>query len=198
MTLMTVTRFSTGQRTDSLLAGGVGWAQQSDFEKIADIVVGSGGAASVTFSSIPSDYKHLQIRYVARSTEAQTVSGAPGMRLNGVTTSTYASHGLLGDGSTASSSAYAGYDYMYFFRVAGANATSGIFGVGIVDILDYASSAKNKTIRYLNGTDTNNAGSVAFSSGVALSTSPVTSVTFDPRSSSLWAQYTSFSLYGIK
>jgi hypothetical protein len=39
----------------------------NSYESIATTTVGSGGSATVTFSSIPATYKHLQVRTLIRS-----------------------------------------------------------------------------------------------------------------------------------
>ena len=40
------------------------------YESIATVTVGAGGSSSVTFSSIPSTYQHLQIRYINTTSTA--------------------------------------------------------------------------------------------------------------------------------
>jgi len=40
------------------------YAGGGDFESIATVTVGSGGAASIEFASIPSTFQHLQIRFM--------------------------------------------------------------------------------------------------------------------------------------
>jgi hypothetical protein len=43
-------------------------AAVGDFESIATVTVGGGGAATVEFTSIPATYTHLQLRYIAQKT----------------------------------------------------------------------------------------------------------------------------------
>ena len=54
-----------------LLTGGVA-ASLTDYESIASTTVGSGGSASVTFSSIAGTYSHLQVRFLGRDNRAST------------------------------------------------------------------------------------------------------------------------------
>jgi len=75
--------------------------------------------------------------------------------------------------------------------------TANVFSAGIVDILDYANTTTNKTVRVLSGSDYNGSGEFAFTSGALLSTSAVTSLLFYIDSLTI-AQYSSFALYGIK
>jgi hypothetical protein len=164
------------------------------FVPIATTTVPSGGAASVTFSSIPSTYTHLQIRGIARSTGAgQNML----VQLNSDTGSNYAFHNLYGDGSSAASTAnttqvsgYAGY-------VPATSSTANAFGGFVFDVLDYANTNKYKTIRSLNGTDLNGSGLMVFTSGLWMNTAATTTLTFYMNSGNL-AQYSSFTLYGIK
>ena len=70
-----------------------------------------------------------------------------------------------------------------------------MMGVLILDVHDYASTSKNKTIRSLNGNDQNGAGDIYLTSGLWLSTAAVTSLTLFTSANYL---NTTFSLYGIK
>ena len=45
----------------------------NSYESIQTVTVGSGGQSTISFTSIPSTYKHLQIRMLARATGASTV-----------------------------------------------------------------------------------------------------------------------------
>ena len=165
------------------------------YESIATTVVGSGGSSSIDFSSIPSTYKHLQIRYIARSTRAATDTQV-NMRFNGAT-SGYSAHILYGDGSSVSGSGYPSQSFINMNDIPAANAGSNIFNAAVVDILDYASTAKNKTVRSLIGRDLNGSGLVLLHSGLYQSTSAISSITIYPAADN-FAQYSSFALYGIK
>lgn len=67
----------------------------------------------------------------------------------------------------------------------------------VVDILDYANTNKNKTIRVLAGVDNNGSGEVALNSGLWPSTSALNTIKILTTSGNL-NQYSSFALYGIK
>jgi hypothetical protein len=170
----------------------------NSYESIATVTVGGGGAADVTFSSIPSTYQHLQIRMIGRSDRA-AVRDAIKFKFN-ATSSTYALHEIIGDGSTATASQQTGStNGVDLGLMSGASATSGVFGADVFDILDYASTNKNKTIRVLNGIDNNDTnGSIRFESGLWVDTSAVTSITLAPAFGTNFAQYSSFALYGCK
>jgi hypothetical protein len=69
----------------------------------------------------------------------------------------------------------------------------------VVDVLDYASNTKFKTVKGLGGYDGNNTnGIVTFRSFAWMNTNPINSITFDFTSSANLAEYTQLALYGIK
>ena len=157
--------------------------------------------ATVTFSSIPQNYEHLQIRAITR--DARAISGANPceMSFNGDTTFTnYRQHYLGGDGASSyAGTVQASGRYAAFGQSAGASNSANIFAVNIVDILDYTNTNKYKTVRLLDGLDVNGTGGqVDLQSSLWLSTSAITQIDITPRSSTGFAQYSSFALYGIK
>ncbi len=185
---------STITRYVDMLAGNAAFVD-GFYESIATVTVGSGGAASVTFSSIPSTFQHLQIRGIARG----TVGGADEniyMKFNGVAGTSYSWHRILGDGSGISSSANPSQPNAVITVVSASSSPANVFGATVVDILDYANTNKNKTVRGLGGSDQNGGGYACFQSFAFNNTSAITSI--DITSSANWAQYTSFALYGIK
>ena len=119
------------------------------------------------------------------------------MRFNSDTGSNYAFHTLSGNGSTASATGSATQtSFNDFMRAASNSLTAGIFGVAVVDILDYANTNKYKTLRALQGGDSNGAGMVGITSGVWMSTAAISTITINP-SGGTAIQYSSFALYGI-
>jgi hypothetical protein len=181
-----------------LLSGGVA---PTDYESIQTVTVGGAGAASVDFTSIPSTYSHLQIRAIARSAAAgSSITANTRFYINGDTTSAnYTYHRLSGQGSTATAAGGTSLPGAYPGSVTPENgALSNLFAGYVIDILDYANTNKNKTIRSLAGSDANGSGTIWFGSMAWLSTSAITSLSFNIESGSNFAQYSSFALYGIK
>ena len=174
----------------------------TSFEPIATTTVGAGGAASVTFSSIPSTYTHLQVRLLAKSSD--TGSGGSDnlvMSINSDTTYTnYRNHYLDGNGSAvAAGSIQASGFYSYVSDIANSySGAASMFGGAIIDILDYTNTNKYKTIRSINGTDRNGAGSVNLLSSLWINTNAVTTLTFNCVTGTSISQYSSFALYGVK
>jgi hypothetical protein len=155
-------------------------------------------ASSITFSSIPQDYTHLQIRGIARSTRTEVNSGI-NITMNSDTGSNYSYHGIYGSGSSAASYSGASQTAMYSGGILAASSTASCFSPIVIDILDYNNTNKFKTIRILSGSDQNSASfsEVGLVSGNYRSTTAVSSLTLTAAVNNL-AQYSSFALYGIK
>ena len=176
----------------------------SDFYQIATTTVGSGGTSSITFSSIPADYTHLQIRASYQTERGTYPLDKIFIRFNSDSGSNYSCHNLKGDGSSASSGAENSTQIVDADSSSTTAASGGlVFGPLIMDILDYANTNKYKTIRMLKGFDTNGTvagfgGRVGLISGNWRSTSAITSVTFTVDNAADFSQYSRFDLYGIK
>jgi hypothetical protein len=171
-----------------LILAGVGAGPSGDYQSIATTTVGVGGATTVTFSSISSTYKHLQIRIFDMWAADHNVT----MQFNGDTAANYSYHNLSGNGSAVASNASAPDSVMY---LPGTSGGSGYPLVIVCDILDYADTNKYKTVRALGGNDNNSTqGVVALRSNNWRSTSAVSSISLAGN----FAQYSSFALYGIK
>lgn len=177
----------------ALVAGitGSGGASLSSYESIAT-ATGTGSSGTITFSSIPSTFKHLQVRI-----HQITASGSNDINLtmNNDTGANYAVHYLYGTGSSVSATGFIG---MTFIKAAGVydTATTTQANVSIVDILDYVSTTKNKTARIIEGVDKNGTGSISIDSGLWLNTAAINRLDFT--SGSNFATTTRIALYGIK
>ena len=170
------------------------------FVALATQTVGAGGATSVTFSSIPQIYKHLQIRATARGTLAQPYDHIV-FTINGAT-SGYYRHLVLNDGvNVPESYNYASDNKLSFGYLAGNSTTANVFGGVVLDILDYTNTNKRKTVRSLNGYNQNSSGGgqqyISISGGTYPSNSAITSIEIKSESANL-AQYSHFALYGIQ
>ena len=179
----------------SMLAGNAAYAPSS-YESIAT-ATGTGSSSTITFSSIPSTYTHLEIRYIARTTGTYTYEDSK-WRFNGQTSS-YSFHVFNGDGiSTGNAGASTNTAYIGVGLTSGASAAASIYGSGVVSILDYANTNKNKTYRVLTGEDRNGTGHMQLGSGLYFgSTNAISSITIDTISGN-WTTDSKFALYGIK
>ena len=161
------------------------------------VQVGSGGSSTITFSSIPATYTHLQIRYAAKGSSGTVYSR---LRFNSDTSTNYYSHELVGGGGGGvGAQAYSGASFnSIVLSGQGFTSVSNTFNAGVVDILDYTSTSKNKTVRYLDGFDANGSGNIGLYSGVWSATPAAITQIDIIISSGNFAQYSSFALYGIK
>lgn len=179
----------------SMLAGNAAFSPNS-YESIATLTA-AGGETSVTFSSIPSTYASLQIRYQAR--RGASGVGVVILQPNGDTTgANYAYHYLRGTGSAVSAFGTTGTAGMYLDQFSGTNYPAS--GVGIIDIHDYASTTKAKTVRSFGGFDDNGTLSISriqLSSGLWTQTTAISSIVLTFAGDTLNAGSV-FSLYGIK
>ena len=170
----------------------------NSYESIQTITV-STAVSSITFSSIPATFKHLQLRYIAK-TSRSAVNDYAKVELSGDTTAAnYRSHTLSGGGSTAVAENHTNAIELSGFP---GNTNASMFGSGVLDFLDYTSTDKYKTIRILDGFDQNSAstgaGIIAFESGLWMSFSTISSIKIYPGTGPNFVEYSSFALYGIK
>ena len=167
-------------------------ASTNSYESIATVTVGSGGSSSISFSSIPSTYKHLQVRAY---TLTNTTGNQGEMTFNGIATGYYGAHYLNGNGTTAISATTPASNAIIYESVNyGHSPTYPV--VNIIDILDYANTNKYKTTRSLTGIDANGAGEINLMSGLWMNTAAISSISFT--TGLTFTQYTKFALYGIK
>lgn len=195
---MAIRSVKTGLFSRSMLVGNNYYIPPA-FDSIASNTL-SVDTATVTFSSIPGTYQHLQLRIMARGTKAADTGNPIRIQFNSDTGTNYVFHRLVGNGSAASSAAGTSQAAIQSARIPESSAATDVFGVQIVDIHDYASSTKNKTTRTFGGVDNNEAVTgyqIHLGSGLWLSTSAITSITLAPTSNNFKAGST-FALYGIK
>jgi hypothetical protein len=171
-------------------------AAPTSYESIATVTVGGGGSATVSFTSIPATYTHLQVRAIVKNTGNNSESIL--FRFNSDTAANYSFHRLFGDGSSAS--AYGEANTTFAGQASSANTQTpqnNMYSGLIYDVLDYANTNKFKTARGLSGKDFNGEGNIFLFSGNWRNTAAITSLTIVPAADS-FEQYSSFALYGIK
>lgn len=186
----------------SMLAGNTAYVEPGDFYSIATVTVGSTSVSSISFTSIPSTYTHLQIRGIARDSQTSNTDDAIYFYINGDTNSSYNRHTIYGAGTTIAASGSNATDIMALGESATANSAQNyMFAPNIIDVLDYANTNKYKTFRSVRGLEVNNSAIsvVLFSSGLWRSTNAITSIELKSVGGSYnFTQYTHFALYGIK
>ena len=165
-------------------------------ERIQTVTVGSGGAASIEFTNIPTTYDDLVIKVSARST-----GGFVGNVVDSViayfntdtsSTTNYTMRTLLGSGASASSDTTKRGGF-----VSGSGATTSTFGNTEFYIPNYRSNA-NKSLS-VDGVSENNATTAYAGLQAVLwsNTAAITAITLKMESASNFVQHSTASLYGI-
>lgn len=167
-------------------------------------VIADGSSATMTLSSIPSTYKHLQIRATFK-TNRNSTDDPVNLSINGDTsTSNYTFHSGGMIGNTALTTAYyapATGGARYIANVAGTNGSvpANIFNSQIIDILDYATS-KNKVLRGFSGFGTAVSGVnwIQLYSKLWMNTAVISSISFTAVAGTAFTAGSRISIYGIK
>lgn len=174
---------------------------QNDYQSIATVIVPSGGQSNITFTNIPQNFTHLQLRMICQFSSVGDID----MQFNGDSTSgTYSYHLFYGQGSSAVANATANTNYGAYIGY-GAVGTNVFFGA-VVDIFDYTNTNKFKVARSLQGVDTNGSGGFAMlNSGMwskagtgANNSDPITSIKVYSKDAVNFQQFSQIALYGIK
>ena len=165
-------------------------ASTSNFYQIQQL--SPSAVSTVTFSGIPSTYKSLQVRFNLTT----SVSSYWQIQFNGDTAGNYPYHNLYSIGSTTGASGAASQTALF---ISNGHTVTTYPNVGIADIVDYANTNKNKTIKAISGSNNNTAGGVGagnieLASGAWLSTAAITSLTFFVGSGTFTGTIT---LYGV-
>jgi hypothetical protein len=196
---MSIRSLKSGLIGTSLLVGNQAF-EPTSFDSIATVTVGSGGSATISFTSIPSTYKHLQLRISAQTNRGTFGSDYSNITFNSDTGSNYSRHTLGSDGDTPLTGTTSNGSYVS--GGATGTTTGGTFAGTIIDILDYANTNKYKSVKTLSANDFNGkisgyGGEIYLLSGMWMSTSAISSITINRNSGSLYSQNSTFALYGI-
>jgi hypothetical protein len=163
---------------------------------------GTGSSNTISFTSIPSTYKHLQIRGILRSTRSDPYTyGSIRFNGDGSGTTNYTSHHLIGDGSSATSGGTPNTAAIDINQIIAASSYSENVTAIVIDILDYSATTKYKTVRHLYGDDRNAYsaynGHINFSSGLWKNTAAINQINISDNVAN-WSAYSTLALYGIK
>ena len=169
------------------------WAPSGAYDSIATTTVGAGGTSSITFSSIPSTYTHLQLRGIVRGgSEVGVIAAFNGSGGQG--------HILYGRGTTSSAGSFQETAGIPIGVTPNSGNNAADFGSFVADILDYANTSKYKTTRSLAGIEITGSGNsyVFFQSGLWQSTNAISSIVLTLNGGASFAQHSQIALYGIK
>ena len=162
-------------------------------------VTSAGGRSCLEFASIPQTYTDLLILYAARCNRSDLVADGVFLRFNSdLTAANYYNRRLIGSAS-GSPSSDGGANYGGAGLTDAVLATSNMWGNSSVYVNNYSQNGWIKTW-FADGVTENN-GSSAYeqlAAGNWTNTVPVTNIRFYPEVGTLWNQYTTAYLYGIK
>ena len=164
------------------------------YEAIATVTVGSGGAASIDFTSIPQTYTDLLLKLSARSTHS---SIDPCRVTFNSSSSGYSYRSIFADGSSVASYSGSSQSWLEVQYIPGTAQTASTFNNAEIYIPNYAGSS-NKSAS-LDAVQENNATTAYIVPMAWLwsNTSAITSITL-ALSNGNFAQYSTATLYGIK
>ena len=168
------------------------------YEAIATVTVGSGGASTMSFTSIPATYTDLVIKASARGTQT-AASHAFTLRFNSATTN-YSSRELVGDGSAVSSGTRGVFgSALYIGNIDGDSATASTFASTEIYIPNYAGSAyKSLSVDAVTENNATEAYATLLA-GLWSDTSAITSIDLISFSGhGTLMEHSTATLYGIK
>jgi len=159
---------------------------------ISSVTVGSGGTATISFTSIPQTYTDLVLVTSTRTNRASNINDELNITFNS-NTSSYSWRRLLGDNSASSDS---GSTRTVFITNA-STSTASTFGNGSIYIPNYTGST-NKSFS-VDSLMENNATAAArqLVAGLWSNSAAITQIDLTSSSSSNFVQYSTAYLYGI-
>jgi hypothetical protein len=189
-----VSSLTTGSIT---LPSARGQFEDTSFQSIASYTL-SSSQSTITFSSIPTTYQHLQIRYLARDTTSTVDANSLLLRFNGDSGSNYTRHYFYSDGASLNIG-YVAQTNIDGGVVVGGGLAANCFGAGVIEILDAKDTSKFTTVRTISNAESNYGGNknyVMLQSGLWRDVSAINSITVTTNGTS-FAQYSQVALYGI-
>ena len=165
------------------------------YELITSSTVGSGGAASVTFSSIPQTYTDLLIFSSYRGAFSAPYDQ---LRINVNGTNSWAWKGVYGDGASAGSETNSGQTTTKVALGVGSTATANTFSNDCFYIPNYTSSNYKSISADSVGENNATTAYAGLFADLNSSTTAITSITLASQNGGNLLQYSSFYLYGIK
>jgi hypothetical protein len=170
------------------------------YKLISSVTVGSGGAASIDFTSIPSTYTDLCVYLSGRSTASFT-RRILRLRLNNSSTaSDYTAKDIVGSGSavTPGSQSAGTSTYIQVWDLPAATAMASTFGNIMIYLPDYANTSTYKSVSVDSVAENNiTASYMSLLTGFYNQNTAITQVNLLPDSGN-FAEYSTAYLYGIK
>lgn len=159
----------------------------------------TGDVTDITFSSIPGNFRHLNLVVQARGDQAATATSLL-LQFNGDTGNNYDYQYLAGQAAALAAAESFAATSIFLGQVAGGTAGAGISGGADILIHNYSGSTLNKTLSCLCSTKKSTAGAgmlTWFIGGFWRSSAAITSIKLYPGSDNFVAG-TVASLYGLQ
>jgi len=159
---------------------------------IASQTVSGSSTNAITFSNIPQNFTHIQIRAFWNNTASVSGDYQLAMAFNGdgYPGTNYSWHIMNSYGTALGAYGATGQWNCYLGNLGGVSgsgsanyvtptSTATTFAFSLSDIFDYSNPNKNKTVKTLSGVDYNGGGNIMLSSSAKeTSTSAITSIIF--------------------
>ena len=167
------------------------------YQLIASSTVGSGGASSITFSSIPATYTDLVVQISARSNRAADAADIL-VTFNSDGGNNYPYKQLYGFSGGAGSAG--GTENQNFAgQMPANNSTSNTFGSSSIYIPNYAGTTfKSSSADTAWESNSDTLWQLNLFANLWNSTAAITSIALSASASSNFVQYSTATLYGIK
>jgi hypothetical protein len=165
------------------------------FELIASSTVGSGGAANINFSSIPSTYTDLCVKFSGRTNQSAVIDGTKIRFNNDNTSGNYTARRLYADGSAA----FSDTNNLGNFFSNGNTSTANTFSNCDLYIPNYTST--NARSYATENAPEENGTTQYYGIGAQLwsdTTTAINQITLSPESGTAFLQYSTAYLYGVK
>jgi hypothetical protein len=168
----------------------------ANYVLLEKITVGAAGASSVTFSGIPqTGYTDLAVAMSARGSGAYNVDN---VKLTANSITSYGNMMLYISGTSPASFSAAAQTTDNLSYTSSGNNTANTFGSMSFYIPNYTSSNyKSVSKDFVAENNSATVFNLGLSATTINSTAAITSLTLAPQSSSTWAQYSTFYLYGV-
>jgi len=178
------------------------WAQRlGPLSRFLSSVVGVGTSSLVEFSGIPSTYQHLRLHIVARSTRTGVGGDLLDIRFNDSTTGYY-DHVLQNvNGSISNDQNLNTQTHIDIQRVPSVQNSANVFGGFTIDIPDYASGSKVKSLLSKSGAASDSdpaSNQVTLGSAFWNNTNAINKISVRSSYGDNFVQYSTFALYGWK
>ena len=132
---MAIRSLKTNSFSRSLLTGNTAFMPGS-YESIATVSVGSGGTSSADFTSVPSTYTHLQIRYTTYASNGSYLS----IQFNGDTGTNYSATRIRVSAGTVESNRHTNFSNILGVQMNGTEPATQIYQINNLTIRNVNSS----------------------------------------------------------